>query len=174
MFEVLSHRFKPQSRAPEKRDHSAARGGDLCDRLFDKLQRYQSGSGLAGASVLIMSKTPDTLEALAAGQGAQVVWAPDAGQADYQLSIAASRPDFVLLEMEKTADIVRLTETYNRFRSMNPDIVIILCSEKFLHDETGPARPAFCDALVALPTTPEKLDAAACSAQKNRALILQR
>lgn len=174
MFQVLAERFKSMENTVESLDRSTSPQTDLSDRLFDKFQRYKSGFGLAGSNVLIISKSPEALEALAAGQGANIVWAPDLKNTNARLSIDAARPHFVLLEMEKSADVVRLTTTYNEFRRMHPNVVIVLCSEKFMWDETGPSRPAFCDAVVALPTTPEKLHAAAHAAQKNRARNLHR
>lgn len=174
MFLALAERLKPADQTSVEADQSVTLQTELSDRLFDKFQRYKSGVGLAGANVLIISQTPDALEALAAGQGANMVWAPDVTKANARLSVDAVRPHFVLLEMENSTDVVRLTATYNDFRKMHPNVVIILCSEKFMWDETGPSRPAFCDAVVALPTTPEKLHAAAYAAQKIRARNLQK
>lgn len=174
MFQVLAERFKSTENTVEAVDRSTSPQTDLSDRLFEKFQRYKSGLGLAGANVLIISKTPDALEALAAGQGATIVWAPDLRNTNVRLSIDEARPHFVLLQMDQSADIVKQTETYNAFRKTHPNVVIILCSEKFMWDETGPSRPAFCDAVVALPTTPEKLHATAHAAQKNRARNLHR
>ncbi len=174
MFQVLAGRFKSMENTVKASDGSTSPQTDISDRLFEKFQRYKSGFGLAGANVLIVSKSPEALEALAAGQGANIVWAPDLGKTNARLSIDAAHPHFVLFEMEKSADIVKQTETYKAFRKTHPNVVIILCSEKFMWDETGPSRPAFCDAVVALPTTPEKLHAAAHAAQKNRARNLHR
>jgi hypothetical protein len=168
MFQTLDAEDRPIGRALNIARPKALQPHAQADRLFEKLERFRSGVGLAMANVLIVANDPGNLEGLAAGQGANVVWAQDIATADMKLSIAHVRPHFLFLKLEDGVDLVHFTETVNHFRHKYPDIAVVLLSEKFLQDETGKARPRFCEASVALPTTPEKLQEATVAAQKNR------